>query len=225
MRILIAEDEVEIARALKVLLEKNKCAVDIVHNGREAWDYICQGSYEVIVLDIMMPEMDGLEVLRRARENHIATPVMLLTAKSEIEDRVAGLNAGADDYLPKPFAASEFIARVKALGRRSTSYTESLICLGNMTLDCNRFQLSAEDVSIRLNNKEFQLMELFMKHPEFVFSTEHIMEKIWEQDGTAGMDVVWTYIGFLRKKLKQLGASVEIKTVRGAGYSLEKIKC
>lgn len=225
MRILIAEDEVEIARALKVLLEKNKCAVDIVHNGREAWDYICQGSYEVIVLDIMMPEMDGLEVLRRARENHIATPVMLLTAKSEIEDRVAGLNAGADDYLPKPFAASEFIARVKALGRRSTSYTESLICLGNMTLDCNRFQLSAEDVSIRLNNKEFQLMELFMKHPKFVFSTEHIMEKIWEQDGTAGMDVVWTYIGFLRKKLKQLGASVEIKTIRGAGYSLEAIKC
>lgn len=190
MRILIAEDEVEIARALKVLLEKNKCAVDIVHNGREAWDYICQGSYEVIVLDIMMPEMDGLDVLRRARENHIATPVMLLTAKSEIEDRVAGLNAGADDYLPKPFAASEFIARVKALGRRSTSYTESLICLENMTLDCNRFQLSAEDVSIRLNNKEFQLMELFMKHPKFVFSTEHIMEKIWEQDGTAGMDVV-----------------------------------
>lgn len=225
MRILIAEDEVEIARALKILLEKNKCAVDIVHNGREAWDYICQGSYEVIVLDIMMPEMDGLEVFRRARENHIATPVMLLTAKSEIEDRVAGLNAGADDYLPKPFAASEFIARVKALGRRSTSYTESLICMGNMTLDCNRFQLSAEDVSIRLNNKEFQLMELFMKHPKFVFSTEHIMEKIWEQDGTAGMDVVWTYIGFLRKKLKQLGASVEIKTVRGAGYSLEAIKC
>ncbi len=225
MRILIAEDEVEIARALKVLLEKNKCAVDIVHNGREAWDYICQGSYEVIVLDIMMPEMDGLEVLRRGRENHIAAPVMLLTAKSEIEDRVAGLNAGADDYLPKPFAASEFIARVKALGRRSTSYTESLICLGNMTLDCNRFQLSAEGISIRLNNKEFQLMELFMKHPKFVFSTEHIMEKIWEQDGTAGMDVVWTYIGFLRKKLKQLGASVEIKTIRGAGYSLEKIKC
>lgn len=225
MRILIAEDEVEIARALKVLLEKNKCAVDIVHNGREAWNYICQGSYEVIVLDIMMPEMDGLEVLRRVRENHIAAPVMLLTAKSEIEDRVAGLNAGADDYLPKPFAASEFIARVKALGRRSTSYTESLICLGNMTLDCNRFQLSAEGISIRLNNKEFQLMELFMKHPKFVFSTEHIMEKIWEQDGTAGMDVVWTYIGFLRKKLKQLGASVEIKTIRGAGYSLEKIKC
>ena len=223
MRILIAEDEVEIARALKVLLEKNKCAVDIVHNGKDAWDYITQGKYDVIVLDIMMPEMDGLEVLKRTRENHIATPVMLLTAKSEIEDRVAGLNAGADDYLPKPFATSEFIARVKALGRRSTSYTESLLCLGNTTLDCNRFELSTNGVSLRLNNKEFQLMELFMKHPKFVFSTEHIMEKIWEQDGTAGMDVVWTDIRFLRKKLKQLGASVEIKTVRGAGYSLEEV--
>ena len=205
MRILIAEDEVKIARALKVLLEKNKCVADIVHNGKDAWDFVSQGNYDVIVLDIMMPEMDGLEVLRRARENHISTPVMLLTAKSEIEDRVAGLNAGADDYLPKPFAVSEFIARVKALGRRSTNYTE-----------CE---------SIRLNNKEFQLMELFMKHPKFVFSTEHIMKKIWEQDGTAGMDVVWTYIGFLRKKLKQLGATVEIKTVRGAGYSLEEPIC
>ena len=225
MRILIAEDEVEIARALKVLLEKNKCVADIVHNGKDAWDFVSQGNYDVIVLDIMMPEMDGLEVLRRARENHISTPVMLLTAKSEIEDRVAGLNAGADDYLPKPFAVSEFIARVKALGRRSTNYTECLLCLGNTTLDCNRFELSAEGESIRLNNKEFQLMELFMKHPKFVFSTEHIMKKIWEQDGTAGMDVVWTYIGFLRKKLKQLGATVEIKTVRGVGYSLEEPIC
>ena len=172
-----------------------------------------------------MPEMDGLEVLRKMRDSHDATPVMLLTARSEIEDRVAGLNAGADDYLPKPFAASEFIARVKALGRRSLSYMESLISVGNTTLDCNRFELSAGDVSVRLNNKEYQLMELFMKHPRFVFSTEHIMEKIWGLDAEAGMDVVWTYIGFLRKKLKQLGASAEIKTVRGAGYSLEESLC
>lgn len=149
MRILIAEDEVEIARALKVLLEKNKCSVDIVHNGKDAWDYISQGKFDVVVLDIMMPEMDGLEVLRKMRDSHDTTPVMLLTAKSEIEDRVAGLNAGADDYLPKPFAASEFIARVKALGRRSLSYTESLIRVGDTTLDCNRFELSAGDVSVR----------------------------------------------------------------------------
>ncbi len=141
MRILIAEDEVEIARALKVLLEKNKCTADIVHNGKDAWDYICQSSYDVIVLDIMMPGMDGLKVLQRVRESHNFTPVMLLTAKSEIEDRVAGLNAGADDYLPKPFAVSEFIARVKALGRRNTNYVETLLCVGNTTLDCNRYSL------------------------------------------------------------------------------------
>lgn len=225
MRILIAEDEVEIARALKVLLEKNKCTADIVHNGKDAWDYICQSSYDVIVLDIMMPGMDGLKVLQRVRESHNFTPVMLLTAKSEIEDRVAGLNAGADDYLPKPFAVSEFIARVKALGRRNTNYVETLLCVGNTTLDCNRFELGVQGRSIRLNNKEYQLMELFMKHPKFVFSTGHIMEKIWGQDAEAGVDVVWTYIGFLRKKLKQLDASVEIKTVRGAGYSLEEIIC
>lgn len=222
MRILIAEDEVEIARALKVLLEKNKCAVDIVHNGKDAWDFVSQGHYDVIVLDIMMPEMDGLEVLRRARENHIATPVMLLTAKSEIEDRVAGLNAGADDYLPKPFAASEFIARVKALGRRSTSYTESLLCLGNTTLDCNRFELSAEGESIRLNNKEFQLMELFFRYPNKIFSPEHLMETFWVMDSNADINVIWTYISFLRKKLKEINSQVQIRTIRGAGYSLEK---
>lgn len=222
MRILIAEDEVEIARALKVLLEKNKCAVDIVHNGKDAWDFVSQGHYDVIVLDIMMSEMDGLEVLRRARENHIATPVMLLTAKSEIEDRVAGLNAGADDYLPKPFAASEFIARVKALGRRSTSYTENLLCLGNTTLDCNRFELSAEGEGIRLNNKEFQLMELFFRYPNKIFSPEHLMETFWVMDSNADINVIWTYISFLRKKLKEINSQVQIRTIRGAGYSLEK---
>lgn len=225
MRVLIAEDEIEIARALKLLLEKNKCSVDIVHNGKDAWDYCCQGTYEVIVLDIMMPELSGMEVLKRLRESRNSTPVMLLTAKAEIEDRVNGLNAGADDYLPKPFAASEFIARVKALGRRSVNYTESILALGNTTLDCNRFLLSTPLESVRLNNKEYQLMELFMRHPRFVFSTEHLMEKIWGQEKESGMDVVWTYIGFLRKKLKNLQSTVEIKTVRGAGYSLEETIC
>ena len=222
MRILIAEDEVEIARALKVLLEKNKCAVDIVHNGKDAWDYICQGNYDVIVLDIMMPQMDGLEVLERTRDRHIVTPVMLLTAKSEIEDRVTGLNAGADDYLPKPFAASEFIARVKALGRRSMNYTESLLCLGNTTLDCNRFELQADGGSIRLNNKEFQLMELFFRYPNKIFSPEHLMETFWVMDSNADINVIWTYISFLRKKLKEINSQVQIRTIRGAGYSLEK---
>ena len=225
MRILIAEDEKEIAKALKIILEKNKYTVDMVHNGREALDYALSTSYEVIVLDIMMPEMDGLSVLRRLREMGIATPVMFLTAKSEIEDRVAGLNAGADDYLSKPFATSEFVARVKALSRRSEVYAPSVLTFANINLDCNSYVLSSEQQEIRLNNKEFQMLELFIKHPRHVFSSEHLMDKIWGADSEASIDVVWTYVGFLRKKLKQLDAQAEIKTIRGAGYSLEEMIC
>lgn len=225
MRILIAEDEVEIARALKFLLEKNKFTVDIVHNGSDAWNYVRQMDYNVVVLDIMMPEIDGLEVLRRMRSQKMTVPVLLLTAKAEIEDRVAGLNAGADDYLPKPFAASELIARVKALSRRSMNYSDSILREGNISLDCNCYELSANGRSVRLNNKEYQLMELFMSNPRRIFSTDHMMEKIWGNDSDAGMDVVWTYIGFLRKKLRELDADVEIRTIRGAGYSLERKVC
>jgi DNA-binding response OmpR family regulator len=223
MRVLIAEDEVATAKALKVLLEKAGCSVDIVHNGNDAWDYIEAGTYEVIVLDIMMPGKSGLEVLSLIRNNHLTVPVMLLTSKAEIEDRVAGLDAGADDYLPKPFATSELIARVKALGRRSESYTNSVNTLGNVTLDANRFEMSAAGGSVKLANKEFQLMELFMGHPGHVFSTEHLMEKIWGYDTESDIDVVWTHIGFVRKKLRSIGANVEIKTMRGAGYALEVI--
>ena len=225
MRILIAEDEVEIARALKFLLEKNKFTVDIVHNGNDAWNYVRQMDYNVVVLDIMMPEIDGLEVMRRMRSQKMTVPVLLLTAKVEIEDRVTGLNAGADDYLPKPFAASELIARVKALSRRSMNYSDSILREGNISLDCNCYELSANGRSVRLNNKEYQLMELFMSNPRRIFSTDHMMEKIWGNDSDAGMDVVWTYIGFLRKKLRELDADVEIKTIRGAGYSLERKVC
>lgn len=225
MRILIAEDEVEIARALKFLLEKNKFTVDIVHNGNDAWNYVRQMDYNVVVLDIMMPEIDGLEVLRRMRSQKMTVPVLLLTAKAEIEDRVTGLNAGADDYLPKPFAASELIARVKALSRRSMNYSDSILREGNISLDCNCYELSANGRSVRLNNKEYQLMELFMSNPRRIFSTDHMMEKIWGNDSDAGMDVVWTYIGFLRKKLRELDADVKIKTIRGAGYSLERKVC
>ena len=202
MRILIAEDEVEIAKALKLLLEKNKFTVDIVHNGNDAWNYVRQMDYNVVVLDIMMPEIDGLEVLRRMRSQKMTVPVLLLTAKAEIEDRVTGLNAGADDYLPKPFAASELIARVKALSRRSMNYSDSILREGNISLDCNCYELSANGRSVRLNNKEYQLMELFMSNPRRIFSTDHMMEKIWGNDSDAGMDVVWTYIGFLRQKLR-----------------------
>ena len=221
MRILIAEDEVATAKALKLLMEKSKYSVDIVHNGTDAWDYISVGSYEVIVLDIMMPGMSGLEVVTKMRENGIKTPVLMLTAKGEIEDRVTGLEAGADDYLPKPFATSELIARVKALGRRSENYSDSVKKVGNLTLDSNRYEMRAGDKSVSLTNKEYQLMELFIMHPGYVFSTEHLMDKIWGFETESDINVVWTHIGFVRKKLRTIEADVEIKTIRGAGYSLE----
>lgn len=225
MRVLIAEDEASTAKALKVLLEKSKFAVDIVHNGTDAWSYVSSGSYEVVVLDIMMPGMSGLEVLTKMRRAGNKTPVLMLTAKAEIEDRVAGLDAGADDYLPKPFATSELIARVRALGRRSEAYSDTLQKLGNLTLDGNRYEMKVGDKTVSLTNKEYQLMELFISHPGFVFSTEHLMDKIWGLDSESEIDVVWTHIGFVRKKLRSLDADVEIKTIRGAGYSLEVTGC
>lgn len=225
MRILIAEDEIALAKGLKFLLEKHKFSVDIVHNGRDALDYFQNADYDVVVLDIMMPQINGLEVLEHIRRGKSCVPVMMLTAKAEIEDRVAGLEAGADDYLPKPFATSEFIARVKALVRRNGSYAGNALAFGNVQLDCNCYELSVGEEVLRLNNKEYQMLELFMRNPRLVFSSEHIMDKVWGQESEAGLNVVWTYVGFLRKKLKLLGANVEIRTVRGAGYSLEESEC
>ena len=223
MRILLAEDEVTIARALKVMLEKNKYAVDVVYNGDTALDYIRTTVYDALVLDIMMPGMNGLDVLKTVRAEGNTTPALFLTARSEVADRVAGLDAGADDYLSKPFAASEFLARVRALVRRSSAYAPSELQFGNTVLDCNRYTLRSSFGEVRLNNKEYQLAELFMRHPHQVFSSDHLMEKIWGLDSEAEMDVIWTYIGFLRKKLRQTGSNVEIRTIRGAGYALEEI--
>ena len=225
MRILIAEDEVATAKALKLLLERSKYSVDIVHTGSDAWDYISGASYDVVVLDIMMPGMSGLEVLAKMRKSSIKTPVLLLTAKAEVEDRIAGLDAGADDYLPKPFATGELIARVRALGRRSESYSDTVKEVGNLLLDGNRFEMRSGEKSVSLTNKEYQLMELFVQHPGFVFSTDHLIEKVWGLDTESDIDVVWTTIGYVRKKLRSIDADVEIKTIRGAGYSLEVITC
>lgn len=225
MRILIAEDEAELAKGLKFLLERNKFTVDAVGDGEEALAYFRCRDYDVVILDIMMPKVNGLEVLRRIRGSGSGVPVLMLTAKAEIEDRVAGLEAGADDYLPKPFASPEFIARVKALSRRNGGYTELKLSFGNAQLDCNRYEMTCGGRAVRLNNKEFQLMELFMRNPRFVFSTAHLMDKIWGQDSEADISVVWTYVGFLRKKLKELQADIEIRTARGAGYSLEESRC
>ena len=225
MRVLIAEDEVATATAIKLLLEKAKFSVDIVHNGIDAWDYASTGAYEVIVLDIMMPGMSGLDVLSRIRSHHMTTPVLMLTAKAEVEDRVVGLESGADDYLPKPFATKELIARVKALGRRSENYSDSLKTAGNLVLDSNRYEMRVGDQAVNLTNKEFQLMELFITHPGYVFSTDHLMDKIWGYETGSEIDVVWTHIGYVRKKLRSLNANAEIRTIRGAGYALEVGEC
>ena len=225
MRVLIAEDEMSTAKAMKLLLEKANFSADIVYNGNDAWEYIQAVDYDVIVLDIMMPYRSGMDVLSLMRNKHIVTPVLILTAKSEIEDRVAGLESGADDYLPKPFAAKELIARVKALARRSDHYADSIQSIGNLVLDGNRYEMRVGEIKVSLTNKEFQLMELFVRHPGYVFPTEHLMEKIWGYDTESNIDVAWTHIGYMRKKLRSLNANVEIKTVRGAGYALEEIKC
>ena len=173
----------------------------------------------------MMPGMSGLEVLSLIRNNHMTTPVLMLTAKAEVEDRVAGLEAGADDYLPKPFATKELIARIRALGRRSENYSDSLQKAGNLVLDGNRYEMRVGEKSVSLTNKEYQLMELFILHPGYVFSTEHLMEKIWGYDTESDIDVVWTHIGYVRRKLRSLNADVEIRTIRGAGYALEVVSC
>ena len=225
MRVLIAEDEMSTAKAMKLLLEKANFSADIVYNGNDAWEYIQAVDYDVIVLDIMMPYKSGMDVLSLMRNKHIVTPVLILTAKSEIEDRVAGLESCADDYLPKPFAAKELIARVKALARRSDHYADSIQSIGNLVLDGNRYEMRVGEIKVSLTNKEFQLMELFVRHPGYVFPTEHLMEKIWGYDTESNIDVAWTHIGYMRKKLRSLNANVEIKTVRGAGYAPEEIKC
>ena len=225
MKVLIAEDEISTAKALKKLLGKAQFNTDIVFDGNSAWDYISSITYDVIVLDIMMPGKSGIEVLKLARDANITTPIMMLTAKAEVEDRVAGLDAGADDYLPKPFATNELIARIKALSRRNSKFSDMIKKAGNLYLDCNRCSLSFGDKQFLLTNKELQLMELFMDNPGIVFSTEHLMGTIWGLDSDSEIGVVWTHIGFVRKKLRDLGSDVQIRTIRGVGYCLEVPKC
>lgn len=223
MRILIAEDEIEIAKALKVVLEHHRYSVDIVHNGTDALAYAEHGNYDLMVLDIMMPGLDGIHVLKTIRAKNIPAPVLLLTAKGELEDRVAGLGAGADDYLPKPFATAEFLARIKALMRRSNVYMPDILELANTQLNCNTYELITPKHTVGLNNKEFQMMELFMRNPHNIFSTGQLMERIWGYEAEAEINVVWTYISNLRKKLALAAAGVAIKTIRGAGFILEEM--
>lgn len=222
MRILIADDDRDIARALTALLEHNHYSVESVSNGTDALAYALDGNYDSIILDIMMPGMDGLEVLRSLRTNGCKTPVLLLTAKGDIEDRVTGLDAGADDYLPKPFAASELLARVRAMLRRRENYQTEILEYEGMTLDQSTFELSFRNNSMRLVNREFQMLWLLMQSPGAVISTEQFMERIWGWDTDVEVSIVWVYISNLRKKIEKLEAPAGIKAIRGVGYCLEK---
>lgn len=221
MRLLIAEDELDLAEALTVFFEKNQFSVDAVHNGQDAYDYALSGDYDAIILDVMMPKMDGIEVLQRLRKEGVQVPIMMLTAKGQTDDRIAGFNAGADDYLPKPFDPDELVCRVRAMLRRGGEYKPTLLTFGDLSLDADSGLLSCGQESTRLNGREFQIMEMFMRSPKMVFSADRIMEKIWGWDNEAEINVVWVNISNLRKKLKALGSTVSIYANRGLGYVLE----
>ena len=178
--------------------------------------------YDGAILDIMMPKMDGITVLKNIRAQGNDVPVLILTARSEVDDRVLGLDSGADDYLSKPFAAKELLARIRAVTRRRTEAVSSTLKIGNLSLDCTTFELKSPTDAIRLPNKEFQIMELLAANPGQVISTERFMEKIWGYDSEADVGVVWVYISYLRKKITSIGSQVKIRAARGLGYSLEK---
>ena len=223
MRILLAEDERSLSRAVVALLEKHNYSADAVYDGEEALDYREAGNYDALILDIMMPKLDGLEVLRRLRAAGNPIPVLLLTARSEIEDKVTGLDTGANDYLTKPFSTEELMARIRAITRSQTGgQLTSRLSLGNITLDQTTFELSSPHGSFRLANKEYQMMELLLRNPRQLISSERFFERIWGYDSEVELNVVWVYISYLRKKLAALQADIQIKATRNAGYSLEE---
>lgn len=221
MRLLLAEDEKDLSDALVTVLKHNNYSVDAVYNGQDALDYLEAGDYDGAILDIMMPKMDGITVLKKVRAAGIHLPIILLTAKSEIDDRVTGLDSGADDYLTKPFSMKELLARIRAMTRRQEKTTDSILQFSDIQLDRSTYQLSnSKGSTIRLANKEYQMLEMLMTNPGQVISVDQFMDKIWGYDSEAEFNVVWVYISYLRKKLNSLHAHVQIKATRGVGYSL-----
>ena len=221
---MIAEDEEKLADALVQIFAKNKITADAFGNGIDALDNALTWIYDVIVLDIMMPGMNGIEVLRKIRAEGMDTPVLMFTAKDEISDKVKGLDSGADDYLTKPFATEELLARVRALGRRSSAaiVNSDVITCGDLSLDTAAYELSCGKNSLKLGLKEFSIMELLMKNSGRVLSKETLITKIWGYDSDAEYNNVEVYISFLRKKLDFIKSNAAIKTVRGVGYTLEE---
>lgn len=224
MRLLLAEDEKALAKVLKAILERSNYSVDAVYDGEAALEYMAAGNYDGIILDIMMPKKDGLTVLKEIRKKGSKIPVLLLTAKGEVDDKVEGLDAGANDYLTKPFHAKELLARLRAMTRVQMESEDSQLKAGNVTLDRATFELTTPKGSIRLANKEYQMMEFLMSNPGHLISSERFFEKIWGYDSEAELNVVWVYLSNLRKKLSSLDADIQIRATRNAGYSLEELK-
>ena len=221
MKLLLAEDERSLSKALTAILEHNGYTVDAVYDGVEALEYLEMGEYEGLILDIMMPRMDGMTALQKIREQGNQIPILMLTAKSEVDDKVAGLDNGANDYLTKPFASKELLARIRAMTRTQTVAVTSVLQFGNISLDQATKELVSPSGEFHLANKEFQVMELLMSNPKNVIPTERIMERVWGYDSNAELNVVWAYISYLRKKLTALHADIQIKATRNTGYSLE----
>lgn len=221
MRILLCEDETELSSALVAILKHNKYSVEAVYDGAEALDYLSCDNFDAVILDIMMPKVDGLTVLKTIREQGNNIPVLMLTAKAQIDDKVVGLDLGANDYLTKPFETKELLARIRAMTRTTADVTSSILQCGNISLNRATFELKSTSGVFRLASKEFQMMEMLMINPSHLISSERFMEKIWGYDSESEINVVWVYISYLRKKLLALNADIQIKVTRNAGYSLE----
>lgn len=223
MKLLYAEDEKSMSEAVVDILTYHKYIVDAVYDGEEALDYAVAESYDGIILDIMMPKKNGFEVLKTLRQKGINTPVLLLTAKSEVEDRIAGLDMGADDYLPKPFAMGELLARVRAMLRRKETFTPDILKCGNISLNMQSYELSNGKQAFVLPKLEYQLMEIFMLNRDIYLSSEDLLVKVWGHDTDAELGTVWVYISYLRKRLAALDANVTITAKRNVGYTLEVV--
>ncbi len=221
MRILLAEDDRDLSAAVKTLLSRAGYVTDAVFDGEEALSFATADAYDGMILDWMMPRMDGVEALRRMRAEGVTTPCLLLTARDAVEDRIAGLDAGADDYLPKPFNAQELLARVRAMLRRRETYVPDVVTVEDLSLDKGTGELRCGERSAHLTGKAFQMMALFMENPRILFSVQQLMDRVWGWDTEAEVNVVWVNISTLRKKLAELGTAVEIRVHRGTGYSLE----
>ena len=222
MVILLVEDERDLSATIKHVLEISKYDVVCAYDGLQALAKIHEQPFDAIILDVMMPRMNGFDVVKQIRKEGYSTPVLMLTARSEIDDKVLGLDSGADDYLTKPFQVKELLARLRALFRRRSDYVETYT-IGNVTLDHDTFELRAKD-SVRLTSKEYKLMETLIRNKGILLSTERLMDLVWDYDTEAEINVVWAFLSALRKKLAQIGANVTIKAVRGVGYRLEEVK-